>query len=55
MPETNFQDEVLNKLRSLEQSIQRIEAELLLVKNYQQNLGEDHTDYATRESTTDTR
>ncbi|WP_161634773.1 hypothetical protein [Nesterenkonia sp. AN1] len=48
MSETNFQDEVLHKLRSLEESIKRLEGELRLVKNYQQGLGDEHTDYTTR-------
>lgn len=48
MSETNFQDEVLLKLRSLEESNQRIERELRLIKNYQQEVEDDHTDYTTR-------
>ncbi|WP_157075327.1 hypothetical protein [Nesterenkonia jeotgali] len=48
MSETNFQDEVLHKLRSLEESNQRIEHDLRLIKNYQQEVEDDHTDYTTR-------
>ncbi|MGJ9373088.1 hypothetical protein [Nesterenkonia sp. CF4.4] len=48
MSEINFQDEVLRKLRSLEQSVQRIEDELRLTKNDPQGVEDEHTDYTTR-------
>lgn len=48
MSEINFQDEVLQKLRSLEESVQRIEDELRLVKNNRPGVEDEHTDYTTR-------